>query len=315
MKKKGIVTFLILFVLLVIVGGGLFYFYKQPVGYVGIDINPSLQLAVNRLDRVVDVVPLNDDAELLVSDLNLVNMPVEEALETVVDSSIDVGYIDEFSEDNMVVIGASLDEEENVATLEKKLRTAVMNRLRDKKVPAMVLMEQDNKERRALADSYGVSYGSLLIAQKAVALNPDLNLDEIIKDPVNVNAKRMSDARKEIKQANFIEKKELIRAKKILKEQNLKQTEQRVQQMLKEAEQTREEITEENMEQYREQIVENKKEELMGKVEAVREQVEKKWSNRSNQSNDNQGNIEDSIPTEVQEKLENIKGKWNGKSR
>lgn len=311
MKVKNRITIALLFILFVVIGGVTFYIYKQPVSYVGIDINPSLQLALNRIDRVVGVIPLNEDAEVLVSDLNLLNMPVEKVIETVVDNSVNSGFIDEFSVNNVVVVGASLNDGKDPKALEKRIRTTVINRLGEKKVPAIVLLEQDNEDRKALADSYGVSYGSLLIAQKAVSLNQDLNLDEIIKDSVAVNAKRMSDAHEKLIKNKLEDNRDLINEKEILKQQNLERSEERIQKMLKEAEQVRNEITEKNREQYREQLVNDKKEELMANVETVREQVERNWGSPSDQSKDNH----DNIPIDVQEKVKNIKDKWNGRTR
>lgn len=315
MNKKNIIGTAIMFILFILLGAGLVYFYQQPVSYVGIDINPSVQLAVNRLDRVVEVVSLNRDAELLVSDLNLLNKPVEKALEVIVDNSIEIGYIDEFSDDNMVVVSALEKDDEATEVLEEKIQKIVTDHLDEKKVPAIVLMEQDNEERRDLADSYGVSYGSLLIAQKTVALNPELSLDEIINDPVNVNAKRMSDAHKEIKRARSAEKEELSKAKEMLKKQNQEKQEARIKQMMQEADQAREEITEKNMEQYKTQIIENKKEELMDKAENLRNYVEKKWNGSSDQPKNNQDNKDEDISIDIQEKVESIKGKWSSRKR
>ena len=49
---------------LVLVGAHLYF---TPTSFVYLDINPSIRLDLNRFERVIDVVPLNDDAENLLS--------------------------------------------------------------------------------------------------------------------------------------------------------------------------------------------------------------------------------------------------------
>ena len=44
-------------------GGG--YLYFVPTAYISVDINPSLELRVNRFDRVVDVEAYNEDGQAL----------------------------------------------------------------------------------------------------------------------------------------------------------------------------------------------------------------------------------------------------------
>jgi hypothetical protein len=313
MKKRDVVIIVVMSIFFILSGAVLFSFYRHPVSYVGIDVNPSFHLALNRLDRVVDVVALNRDAEIVISDLNLLNLPVEKALEKIVDNSIEIGYIDEFSEENIIVVSAILNEEEEAEKAEKKLYKTVEDYFSEKKVPAVILMEHNNEERRALAESYGVSYGELLIAQKTVVLNPDLSLDEIIKDSIKVNAKRMNDANKEINKARLNEKKEFEKAKEKLREQNRLRRENAIKEMLKEVAEEKQKITEENMEQFREQIINNKKEELIKDVGNLRKYIEREWSGSSQEAEGKE--IEETIDEGVREKIGNIKGRWNNRAR
>ena len=47
--------------LVAILGFSGWQLYQKPVAYVGLDINPSLELAVNRFDCVVTATAINDD--------------------------------------------------------------------------------------------------------------------------------------------------------------------------------------------------------------------------------------------------------------
>lgn len=58
----------------------------MPVAYVSIDVNPSLELELNRLDRVISVRAYNEDGERIAETISVKGMPYEKAIETIVDS-------------------------------------------------------------------------------------------------------------------------------------------------------------------------------------------------------------------------------------
>lgn len=58
----------------------------MPVAYVSIDVNPSLELELNRLDRVISVRAYNEDGERIAGTVSVKGMPYEKAIETIVDS-------------------------------------------------------------------------------------------------------------------------------------------------------------------------------------------------------------------------------------
>lgn len=74
------------------IGGGA-YVYQTPVAYVGIDINPSIELGVNYFDRVVSAEGDNADGQDILSEINVVGMTYEEALASLNDSLTNKGYL------------------------------------------------------------------------------------------------------------------------------------------------------------------------------------------------------------------------------
>lgn len=74
------------------IGGGA-YVYQTPVAYVGIDINPSIELGVNYFDRVVSAEGVNADGQDILSETNVVGMSYEDALASLNDSLTNKGYL------------------------------------------------------------------------------------------------------------------------------------------------------------------------------------------------------------------------------
>ena len=56
------------------------HLYFTPTSYVYLDINPSIRLDLNRFERIIDVVPLNDDAENLLSSATISRKNAQECM-------------------------------------------------------------------------------------------------------------------------------------------------------------------------------------------------------------------------------------------
>lgn len=66
-----------------LLGGHWLYF--TPTAEIGIDINPSIELGVNRFDRVISVKGLNEDGQDLTKELDIKYRSCEDALERILD--------------------------------------------------------------------------------------------------------------------------------------------------------------------------------------------------------------------------------------
>ena len=81
---------------------GVRWFYFTPTAQISIDINPSLELGVNRLDKVVYVKSYNEDGQELAEELDLNFQSYTEALGQIVSSAV----VEELlSEDGVMTIG------------------------------------------------------------------------------------------------------------------------------------------------------------------------------------------------------------------
>ena len=72
--------------LAVFLGIGSYALLWMPVAYVSIDVNPSLELELNRLDRVINVRAYNEDGEEIAGNISVKGLRYEEAIERIVGS-------------------------------------------------------------------------------------------------------------------------------------------------------------------------------------------------------------------------------------
>ena len=97
------------------IGGGA-YAYQTPVAYVGIDINPSIELGVNYFDRVVSAEGVNADGQDILSETNIIGMSYEEALASLNDSLVNKGYL---TADAAVAVTVMCDDDSRCSNLEE----------------------------------------------------------------------------------------------------------------------------------------------------------------------------------------------------
>lgn len=95
--------------ILVICGFGSYSLFITPVSYISVDVNPSVELGLNRLDRVVTAKAYNDDGAAVLENLNLKNKPYTEAVELLLADKIFESYL---SEDALLTFTVVSDKEE-----------------------------------------------------------------------------------------------------------------------------------------------------------------------------------------------------------
>lgn len=88
--------------------------------YIDVDINPSLELSIDRDSEVLGVKPLNHDAKALLKDLYLESLPVSQAISIVVEASKKQGYISPGKE-NAVLISASIEKSNKLAKSDESI--------------------------------------------------------------------------------------------------------------------------------------------------------------------------------------------------
>lgn len=155
--------------------GGAAYF--TPTDYVSLDVNPSIEYTVNRFDRILDVKAVNDDGTEILSELDLDNMELENAVKKTIDQLIADGYLTN-DENGGVVITTSNKEigkaEELAAELEEELQIYIDDK---KEVIADVEAEAVGLDRVREARQLGVTPGKLNLVDKLRA-STDSAIDE-----------------------------------------------------------------------------------------------------------------------------------------
>lgn len=111
-------------------------YLTQPAFRMTMDVNPSIELVTNRLDRVVEVNPLNEDAEKMLQGFVVSERSLEKTLNDIVDRMILEGYI-HGGDDNVVMI--SVNDPEADPSLVKRINETIKAYLENKRIEATLL--------------------------------------------------------------------------------------------------------------------------------------------------------------------------------
>lgn len=83
-------------VFLLLSTGG-YSFYMQPVSFISIDVNPSVEIGINRFGRVVSTNAYNEDGQAVLQQLSLKNIPYVQAISTLLAKESSSGFLNEDS--------------------------------------------------------------------------------------------------------------------------------------------------------------------------------------------------------------------------
>lgn len=98
--------------LIMFLGAGGYALLLEPVAYVSIDVNPSLELALNRLNLVISATAYNEDGEFILKNVSINGKSYTDAIDLLVESDVMQPYLTEDSALTFTVAAADGHKEE-----------------------------------------------------------------------------------------------------------------------------------------------------------------------------------------------------------
>ena len=173
-------------------GGVVHYQNTRVDSIIGLDVNPSIELSVNRKDKILKAEPLNDDAEMVLSEMELEGVELNIGVNAIIGSMVRCGYLDEL--DNAILVTVTNDDTEKASMLRQDVVTDIETSLETHKVNAVVYDQQavDVQEIGEIAEQYGISYGKACflyelveengLSEKELEAFADMTMEEIAQE-------------------------------------------------------------------------------------------------------------------------------------
>lgn len=156
----------------------------EAAAYIYLDVNPSIEIAVDESDRVTACTPANDDAREVLSELSLVGVDMNTAISAIVGSMYVNGYLTESS--NSILISVDSSDEAKTTELISKT-TDRINSVFEKATMSCSIIAQSvtaTEELIQKAAEKGVSIGKMHLVNKMADIldNPDeIAPDELVE--------------------------------------------------------------------------------------------------------------------------------------
>lgn len=176
--RLGVPVLAVMFIM--IVAGS--FIYLTPTVCVSVDINPSLELSLNRFDRVIDAKGLNQEGKELADSLNLKHLSCENAIEKLVGCREIEALLEEDATLEIGVVG-----EENTQT--QRLFSEIEKSTNDKTQTYCYKAKNEDVEN---ARNLGISYGKYKAYQEILSLGGDVSVEQIQNMPMNEIKKLIS---------------------------------------------------------------------------------------------------------------------------
>ena len=167
-------------------GGGLFYQQANAVAsVVSLDVNPSIELKVNRSEKVLACTPLNEDAKAILADMgngaDLKGAKLDVAVNAIVGSLVRNGYLNSIS--SAIMISVEDKDTARAEKLQRELTSTVDGVLQTSESRASVLTQTLTQDAGLAqqARENSISTGKAALVNRVLALNATLKFDALAK--------------------------------------------------------------------------------------------------------------------------------------
>uniref|UniRef100_UPI0006D2B02A anti-sigma-I factor RsgI family protein n=1 Tax=Clostridium sp. NkU-1 TaxID=1095009 RepID=UPI0006D2B02A len=180
LRQRVIATLVAACFCMIALAGGTYTYQNGKVdSVIGIDVNPSVELSVNKRNKVLAAKALNEDGESIMQDMDLKGVDLNTAVNAVIGSMVTHGYLSEL--DNAILVTVSNDSISKAQGLRHAVVNDIRNTLEEKQLKAVVydqqVMEED--EVKQLAEEYKISYGKAYFLRELILQNPSLSMDDM----------------------------------------------------------------------------------------------------------------------------------------
>ncbi|MDO4870087.1 MAG: PepSY domain-containing protein, partial [Bacillota bacterium] len=147
---------------LMLVIGGVAFFNGQnqdAFAVVGLDVNPSIEISIDKKEKVIAANSINDDGENILADMDLVGTDVDVACNAIVGSMLTQGYLTDTS--NALLVSVSSVDDNKGHEIEKRLSDNLNTYLDNTEIAAAILGQyvENDDEIKAFAKENGISAG------------------------------------------------------------------------------------------------------------------------------------------------------------
>ncbi|AEV67730.1 anti-sigma-I factor RsgI family protein [Acetivibrio clariflavus] len=155
-----------------------FLFLSNEYAYIDLDINPSIEITINRNENVLKAEALNNDGQILLDAVKIKNMDLKDAVSLLLNKSREIGFIDSFN--NKVILAAALNSSKVSESQNKNINSMIssLKQIAEKSGVESQVIQLSYKDRKEAMEN-GLSMGKYYIYTKAKDEGIQITVEEV----------------------------------------------------------------------------------------------------------------------------------------
>lgn len=152
---------------------------------VSLDVNPSIQIDVNSRQRVLEVIPLNEDGRAVVGEMDFHGSDLDVAVNALIGSMLRNGYLSEMA--NAILVSVDDSDAQRAQALQQQLAAEIDALLQTDAFSGAVLSQtvSDDAELDQLARSNNITPGKAQLVRQMANQNSFYSEEELAKLSIN----------------------------------------------------------------------------------------------------------------------------------
>ncbi len=138
-----------------------------PAAVIAFDVNPSMEVEIDKKEAVIKVNTLNEDAKTVIGDMNLVGVDLDVAVNAIVGSMLKNNYLT--VERNSILVSVKADDKNRAETLQKDISADITAMLAAGNIEASVLTQKYDGDANAKAEENKISAAKAALIDKIIA--------------------------------------------------------------------------------------------------------------------------------------------------
>ena len=145
-----------------------------------LDVNPSIEIQVNKNEKVLDVKPLNEDAKVVIGNMDFSGSNLDVTVNALIGSMLRNGYISEAA--NSILVTVDNNDKSAAQAMQTKLMTEINAVLESGHVSGAVLGQTvtNDSEIEKLAEQYGITSGKAKLIKQITQQNTLYTFEELV---------------------------------------------------------------------------------------------------------------------------------------
>lgn len=161
--------------------------YYAVDSIIAIDVNPSVEISLNKSDKVLSVKANNEDGKTLIKDKDFRKKSYDVVVSDLTESLSSKGYIDQ--KHNSILVSVSNSNETKAEKVKTQVISDIKTTLNKKEIEPVIynqsITDSNAKKLERLAKKYNISFGKMKLINSLIEKDSSLTIEELAKLPIN----------------------------------------------------------------------------------------------------------------------------------